>query len=743
MDTGLSYGSHLWGSVKAVEEQSDESRAFLKRLAAFVKDKAELDHHYSKSLRKLVDRLHIDDLPADGKTEAVFLSAFRECMLAIAASFDSAGQRADDVVVKPLQAYSEQHKKQGRQLEEDISRTLKTHSQHAEQLQQAQQACRRACDELLRAKEMPHSLTSPTAAAAPAAPSSASSPVPASASASSAAGMLSPASASGEPDALDAMAGMESLPEKKKRFGGLFKRDAGSAILRSMQSQMQTVSHSIQSSATASIKPDIPTLTERVLAADSKYVAAVKAMRSYRPQHDQALAHLLDAYQTLEQERRHTTVDMMATLLSLQSQLFSSSQQQLKDVSAVLGKVSPPRDVALFIREHRTEGKTPPLPVYEMMKGHPQYIEAIDGVQAEGKEDDGLGQEDEHGVVRKRTSKDAEEERSYHRIMAEQVLTLFVDKITGRAEDMKDREKAKRAEAASTGAANDSSAAAGEEAEDVLPDDKSRPLDEEELKVARRLFQTADGRTAFATVINLQRNRGQLHLSATAFERLAKLVLLFLDMAREAMHVAPIQLVMILSQSLWRDADAPPPPAAASSTASSSASLSSNPLSPSKSNPSLSTSRSQSSLSSAVPPKKLFLSTLINGHPVWTDDRFWEESFFDAFRSKLTEDQVRVHRWHSDTEQQESLHARKQAAFATLSTFAMNMAEFGMDRQEIDRFVEKHAHLNDLEGEQVEMLRTMDRLGRGPVGEADGEQEDREREAGAGERGTDDGKEER
>ena len=337
-----------------------------------------------------------------------------------------------------------------------------------------------------------------------------------------------------------------------------------------------------------------------------------------------------------------------------------------------------------------------------------------------GKPDDELGPSDD-GIVRKRTTKDVEEERTYQRIMAEQVLALFVDKVTGRAEALKEREAERKANPD----LDDTP-----ESSDMLPDEKSRSLDEEELKVARRLFSTPEGRGAFATVINLLRNRGQLHLSYTAFERLSQLILLFLDQAREAMHVAPIQLVMILSQSLWRDADSSlsTPTPTPTTTTSTSTSTPSNPLSPSTSSSSL------SSQQRAVAPKKVFLSTLVNSHPVWIDDRFWEESFFDAFRSKLTEDQVRVHKWHSDTEQAESLHARKQAAFATLSTFAMNMKEFGMEKKDIDRFVEKHAHLNDLEPEQVEMLRMMDSLQAGPVGEREeGEQQTASEGGGGGE----------
>ena len=374
MDSSLSYGSHLWGCVRAVEEQSEESRAFMKRLQQFVKDKAELDHHYAKQLRKLTDKLHIADQPADGKTLEMFLSSFKEAITNIASSFDAAAQKADESVVKPLQTYMDQHKKQGKQLEEDMGKTQKAYNQHQDTLTAAQTACRKACDELLKAKEAPSPLTSPpsqssTQPAALTSPTTASSSSSASSAVSSA---PSTATADNAGDALDALATAELPTEQKKGRFNLFKKDTGKifrSLGSSMQSQMQTMTSSIQSTAQLTVsKPDLSTLSDRAIAADTKYINAVKSMRSYRPQHDQTMAHLLDSYQQLEEERRHTTVDTMATWLSTQSQLLSASVQVVKDVSAVLGKVSPTRDVLIFVRDNKSEGKAPALPVYEMMK---------------------------------------------------------------------------------------------------------------------------------------------------------------------------------------------------------------------------------------------------------------------------------------------------------------------------------------------------------------------------------------
>ena len=370
MDSSLSYGSHLWGCVRAVEDQSEESRAFLKRLQQFVKDKAELDHHYAKQLRKLTDRLHIADQPADGKTLEMFLSSFKEAIHNIASSFDAAAQKADENVVKPLQTYMDQHKKQGKQLEEDMGKTQKAYNQHQEALNSAQAACRRACDDLLRAKENPPpALTSPPSQA-PASATALMSPTIASPS-SAVASAPSTSSADNAGDALDALATAELPEQQKKGRFNLFKKDTGKifrSLGSSMQSQMQTMTTSVQSAAQLSVKPDVNTLNDKAIAADIKYINAVKSMRSYRPQHDQTMAHLLDSYQQLEEQRRHTTVDTMATWLSTQSQLLSASVQVVKDVSAVLGKVSPTRDVLIFVRDNKSEGKAPPLPVYEMMK---------------------------------------------------------------------------------------------------------------------------------------------------------------------------------------------------------------------------------------------------------------------------------------------------------------------------------------------------------------------------------------
>jgi hypothetical protein len=57
------YGVDLWDSASSVAEQSESSRSWLTRVSKFLQAKAELDRDYSKSLKKLVLKLGIPDVP--------------------------------------------------------------------------------------------------------------------------------------------------------------------------------------------------------------------------------------------------------------------------------------------------------------------------------------------------------------------------------------------------------------------------------------------------------------------------------------------------------------------------------------------------------------------------------------------------------------------------------------------------------------------------------------------------------
>ncbi len=74
---------------------------------------------------------------------------------------------------------------------------------------------------------------------------------------------------------------------------------------------------------------------------------------------------------------------------------------------------------------------------------------------------------------------------------------------------------------------------------------------------AAEAFATEEGRYAFASVLNRQRNVcGVMNLSAAAYNTLGMMVMQFLDSAHANMHVAPAQLVMIMTQSFYVTAEA-------------------------------------------------------------------------------------------------------------------------------------------------------------------------------------------
>jgi hypothetical protein len=263
---------------------------------------------------------------------------------------------------------------------------------------------------------------------------------------------------------------------------------------------------------------------------------------------------------------------------------------------------------------------------------------------------------------------------------------------------------------------------------------RSRDLSAAELARSDALFATPEGRKAFASVLNRQRNTsGGLRLPGRpALERLAAWTRRFLDHARESMHANPTQLVMIMSQSFFveeeedeqqqqhqqQEGEADGAAAAAAAAASPTA------ASRSKSGDDSAEgaddeSSSSGAAGSSLPPNsssigagaqrhRVYLLSLLLSHPLWRDLRFWEESFFAAYNSKIRRSSAaRVHKWHSDAEQAEGMHTRKQVCFSTLSTFAHNMSEFGMSASKVVGFVEKIAGINELEDEQVDLLRSM------------------------------------
>jgi hypothetical protein len=283
----------------------------------------------------------------------------------------------------------------------------------------------------------------------------------------------------------------------------------------------------------------------------------------------------------------------------------------------------------------------------------------------------GEGEEEDEDMSSSPTRQDEDEEKTPERRAAEHTLAELFDAVTGRM--------------SSPSAASPAVASPPTQSVVTYSVGRERDLTPAEQVQAHELLSTSDGRKSFSSVLNRQRNTsGGLKLSATALARLAALTRVFLDQAAQAMHVSPAQLVMIMSQSFYTAHDSPD------------SESSNSPDSPSSPSP----SKGQE--------QRTYLIALVKGHRIWRDMRFWEEAFFDAFNSKIRKSAAaRVHKWHSDLEQAESLHTRKQVCFSTLSTFIHNLSEFSLPPTAIVEFAEKLSSINELEPEQLAMLRTM------------------------------------
>ena len=126
-------------------------------------------------------------------------------------------------------------------------------------------------------------------------------------------------------------------------------------------------------------------------------------------------------------------------------------------------------------------------------------------------------------------------------------------------------------------------------------------------------------------------------------------MLRFLDEAKQAMHVRPAQLVMIMSQTFFY---VPPsflssstslPLSSLSSLSSETSPPSSPPLSPISKNARDYTqdnaTKAASPPSSSAPPTRVYLQYCIKQHEIWTEMRFWEEAFFDSYMLELSKHQ--------------------------------------------------------------------------------------------------------
>jgi hypothetical protein len=204
---------------------------------------------------------------------------------------------------------------------------------------------------------------------------------------------------------------------------------------------------------------------------------------------------------------------------------------------------------------------------------------------------------------------------------------------------------------------------------------------------------------AFAAVLNQQRNtNAALHLTEEGFEALGALIVKFLDEAHAAMHVRPAQLVMIMSQTFYRD---PLPAERAAVEVARVAAAAASQL--------VDAAGESEEKRSGVHGERVYLAQRIRAHPIWRDARFWEEAFFDSYSQEMSKHQ-RLQKWHSESEQREAEQRQKNILFAQLGAFAHNMTEFGMPVRQTRTFIQRMCQIHELDAAHVEMLLLMPSL---------------------------------
>jgi hypothetical protein len=142
-----------------------------------------------------------------------------------------------------------------------------------------------------------------------------------------------------------------------------------------------------------------------------------------------------------------------------------------------------------------------------------------------------------------------EEEKSSERKQAEEVLAQYFDVITGRVAN-----PSSPSSVASTASTSTRPSPANFSLATQYIPARERDLTSDEMNNASHILSSVEGRAAFASVLNRQRNtHGGLKLSSAALKRLAAFALLFLDQAFKTIHVTPTQLSMILAQSFFTE----------------------------------------------------------------------------------------------------------------------------------------------------------------------------------------------
>ena len=411
-------------------------------------------------------------------------------------------------------------------------------------------------------------------------------------------------------------------------------------------------------------------LTQEALTCDRQYMENVKSLRGYRSQYDVSMKSLLGQLENLEVERLETISSLLRHYMVIQESMVRSLHGNISKVSHEVRAMDPQEAVQAFISKHRTNRSPEPLPEYSMFEGHPMYVPPD-----EEKTPTACSTAPGSGATRD-TSKRPSSQRQATLVQPANLAPesrsrsdsggtdssagsfVVVDDPFGslvHSKVPKSPTNVKRV--------NDPTV---EQEQTILKyvqtimyvKSEDRLEDAELLRLRNEctaFFKTARGRLSFAAVLNRQRNVNQgLQLTSIGIKALASLIWAFLDEAKQAMHVRPAQLVMIMSQTFFCNVEEGDGAEV---------------IGVDGDNVDTLTGSSR---------HRVYLQHHIQPHSIWKELRFWEEAFFDSYTKEMSKFQ-QTQKWHSDAEQQEAVVRQKNILFGQLGAFAHNMKEFGMD----------------------------------------------------------------
>ena len=281
-ENGLSYASQLTRSPKAAIEQAEESRAAQKKLAAFLRDKAELDRHYAKSLKKLVDKAAPDPHPVPATASRtgtaghspshaaatsapstssfdLALSSFRHLSQTLASNFDLLASKTDEHCLRTFSAAQQHHSAATKRQADEIQRLVKQLQSLHDALVTAKANSKRAC--------------------------------------------------------MDYQIWVMEHREKQRVESERLARDRAAGVLPGGGVD----SHTMFDELVASFRWDAESIKRHTLEVDNRYIAAVKALRSFKPQYDAQLRQLLQSAQSEEEEGRKQLLAAMQLYCDIQT----------------------------------------------------------------------------------------------------------------------------------------------------------------------------------------------------------------------------------------------------------------------------------------------------------------------------------------------------------------------------------------------------------------------------------------